>query len=267
MELSKSDTTGVKGIAILFMLWHHLFLHSTEYGSLTQSLAIVFKVCVALFLFVSGYGLTKQYGSLVNRNIQTTIRFFPILYMILSNRFTAIAGLIAIVLVQLYAKSIPGNVFFIVEGRLPAFYVGMLASRLRVGQEPEVRSQKTVLGVVAVLVGMCLSLLLLKVVRDPYVAVLIRAFLALSIVVVYKSFSRDDMRILNFVGKYSAFMYLTHVLLIVLLPKVVYFSHVSVLVFVFFSLSSLLVAMVIDWLQKISRYDKLRMALLSIVNQ
>lgn len=340
MELSKSDTTGVKGIAILFMLWHHLFLHSTEYGSLTQSLAIVFKVCVALFLFVSGYGLTKQYGSLVNRNIRTTIRFllrrfinfflpfwfcfilvvvignvcgytfhdaypatrntlkcvildffgqmgydsylkpwwfnkmiiqlylvFPILYMILSNRFTAIAGLIAIVLVQLYAKSIPGNVFFIVEGGLPAFYVGMLTSRLRVGQVAKERLQKIVFGIVAAMMGLCLSLLLLKVVRDPYVAVLIRAFLALSIVVVYKSFSRGDMRILNFVGKYSAFMYLTHVLLIVLLPKVVYFSHVSVLVFVFFSLACLLVAMVIDWLQKISRYDKLRMALLSIVNQ
>ncbi len=69
MDLSKSDTAGIKGIAILFMLWHHLFLHSVEYGALTQSLAIVSKVCVALFLFVSGYGLTKQYSRLEKRNV------------------------------------------------------------------------------------------------------------------------------------------------------------------------------------------------------
>lgn len=75
MELSKSDTAGIKGIAILFMLWHHLFLRTMEYGALTQSLAVVFKVCVALFLFVSGYGLTKQYSGLEKRNVRTTIQF------------------------------------------------------------------------------------------------------------------------------------------------------------------------------------------------
>ncbi len=340
MDLSKADTAAIKGVAILLMLWHHLFLNAPEFGALTHSLAIISKVCVALFLFVSGYGMTKQFLGLSRRDAPSMIKLllrrfvsfylqywfcfflvilignlfgftfqdaypatrntlkcfildffgqmgydsylkpwwfnkmiiqlylvFPILYMFLSNRFTAIAGLIAIVFVQLYAKSIPGNVFFIVEGGLPAFYVGMLTSRLRVGQVAKERSQKIVFGIVAAMMGLCLSLLLLKVVRDPYVAVLTRAFLALCIVVVYKSFSRGDMRILNFVGKYSAFMYLTHVLLIVLLPKVVYFSHVSVLVFVGFSLASLLVSMVIGCLQEISRYDKLRMALLSIVNQ
>ena len=75
MELSKEDTASVKGIAILFMLWHHLFLNVPDYGTLTHSMAIVAKVCVALFLFVSGYGLTKQYVGLEKRNVQTTIRF------------------------------------------------------------------------------------------------------------------------------------------------------------------------------------------------
>ena len=28
MELSRSDTTAIKGIAILLMLWHHLFLNT-----------------------------------------------------------------------------------------------------------------------------------------------------------------------------------------------------------------------------------------------
>ena len=75
MELSKSETTAIKGCAILLMLWHHLFLRTMEYGLFTQSLAIVFKVCVALFLFVSGYGMTKQYGSLEKRNFLTAIKF------------------------------------------------------------------------------------------------------------------------------------------------------------------------------------------------
>lgn len=226
MELSKSDTAGIKGIAILFMLWHHLFLHSTEYGALTQSLAVVFKVCVALFLFVSGYGLTKQYGGLEKRGVRTTIRFwrrrfinfflpfwscfilvvvignvcgytfhdaypatrntlkcvlldffgqmgydsylgpwwfnkmiiqlylvFPLLYLLLYNRYTAIIGLIAIVVVQLYAKRIPGNMFFIVEGGLPAFCLGMMSSRFSLVPDIRKKAHKISVALTAVLIG------------------------------------------------------------------------------------------------------------------
>ncbi len=75
MELSKSDTTAIKGIAILLMLWHHLFLNTIAYGILTHSLAVVFKVCVALFLFVSGYGLTKQYSQLEKPYFKSLFKF------------------------------------------------------------------------------------------------------------------------------------------------------------------------------------------------
>ena len=340
MELSKSDTTGIKGIAILFMFWHHLFLNTTEYGLLTQSLAVFFKVCVALFLFVSGYGLTKQYAGLEDRNARTTILFlfrrfvnfflpfwfcfvlviavgnlfgytfhdaypatrntlkcvildffgqmgynsylkpwwfnkmiiqlylvFPILYLIQYNRLTVTIGLIAITFVQIYAKSIPGNVFFIVEGGLPSFYLGMLSARFKVVPEMKNRITSITLGFIAVLVGVFLSITLIRIVKNPYQAVLIRALLALCIVVAFKSFESDNTNFLSFVGKYSAIMYLTHVLLIILLPEIVFYSNVSLLVFVFFALVCIVVAMAIDWLQKTLRYDKLRMALLSFFNQ
>ena len=187
MELSKSDTTAIKGIAILLMLWHHLFLNTMAYGTLTHSLAVVFKVCVALFLFASGYGLTKQYSQLEKPYFKNTIKFllrryanfflsywfcfvlvvvvgnvcgysfseaypagrntlkcvlldvagqmgydsylnpwwfnkmiiqlylvFPVLFLIVRNKYLSWVGLALVVVVQLFAKSIPkfSNIMF-----------------------------------------------------------------------------------------------------------------------------------------------------------
>ena len=336
MELSKSDTAGIKGIAILFMLWHHLFLRTMEYGALTQSLAVVFKVCVALFLFVSGYGLTKQYSGLEKRNVRTTIQFllrrfinfflpfwfcfalvalignlcgytfqdaypatrntlkcvildffgqmgydsylspwwfnkmiiqlylvFPFLYMVLRNRYTAIAGLIAVVLVQLYAQRIPGNLYFIVEGGLPAFYLGMIAPRFRIVPKLRKRAFIKVLGITAVMLGVILSILLLNVIKDPYQAVLLRALLALCIVVAFRMFNGRDSHVLGYMGKYATIMYLTHVLLIVLLSRIIYYPKYSFLVFVIFAMACLGIAMVINWLERVTRYEKLRLVLVN----
>ena len=49
------------------MLWHHLFLESHEYGEVIFKLASTCKVCVALFVFLSGYGMAVQFGK-VNLN-------------------------------------------------------------------------------------------------------------------------------------------------------------------------------------------------------
>lgn len=321
------------------MLWHHLFLNTAEYGSLTRSLAVVFKVCVALFLFVSGYGLTKQFCGLGKRTVLNTIQlmlrrfinffllywfcfilvtvignlcghtfhdaypatrnmfkcvaldFFgqmgydsylkpwwfnkmiiqlylvlPFLYMMLYNRYSAFLGLVAIVLVQLFAKRIPGNVFFIVEGGMPAFYLGMLASRFQAIPTVRKPAFRIVLGTASVLLGVLLSVLLLRYIKNPYLAVLVRALLALCLVVALKSFGNGNTRMLCFVGKYASIMYLTHVLLIILLPKFVYFPSFSILVFLLFAIACLAIAMMIDWLERVLRYDKLRQLLLSAVN-
>lgn len=70
MKLSINDSNVLKGIAILLMLWHHLFLRPYLYhyndifvhdhGLIYES-ALMCKVCVAIFVFVSGYGLTEKY--------------------------------------------------------------------------------------------------------------------------------------------------------------------------------------------------------------
>ncbi len=59
--LSISDTLIIKGVAICFMLWHHLFYQYSEYREWVQNAAFLGKVCIAMFVFVSAYGLTIQY--------------------------------------------------------------------------------------------------------------------------------------------------------------------------------------------------------------
>lgn len=70
-EFTKSDTKVMKGIAIVFMLYHHLFTfperiqESIEYQPLfmiegmesSYLMGEFGKLCVALFVFLSGYGL------------------------------------------------------------------------------------------------------------------------------------------------------------------------------------------------------------------
>ena len=62
----------VKGIAILLMLFHHLFNDLEEYAGYAvsyapfsqahlTSLAVLAKVCVAMFVFVTGYGIAASY--------------------------------------------------------------------------------------------------------------------------------------------------------------------------------------------------------------
>ena len=68
-SLSKDDTLILKGIAICAMLCHHLFTCvpqsvDVSFGMISLQLGNVGKMCVALFLFLSGYGLSIQYKKL-----------------------------------------------------------------------------------------------------------------------------------------------------------------------------------------------------------
>lgn len=69
MNFDKNASTKIKGIAVFLMLFHHLFRSTELYAGYSikwfpflegqvVSVADMSKICVALFAFVSGYGLT-----------------------------------------------------------------------------------------------------------------------------------------------------------------------------------------------------------------
>lgn len=69
MRFTKKDTAAMKGVAICMMMFHHCFLGADRYEGfgidflllgeyLTVLLAQFCKICVAVFVFISGYGIT-----------------------------------------------------------------------------------------------------------------------------------------------------------------------------------------------------------------
>lgn len=69
--LTKNDSLSIKGIAVLMLLFHHLFMSTDRFEGYTISfapfsqdfivnVAFLFKVCVSIFAFLSGYGLLKS---------------------------------------------------------------------------------------------------------------------------------------------------------------------------------------------------------------
>ncbi len=71
-NLNISDSNALKGIALLMLLFHHLFyietglyddvtLHIGREINLVNYIAIACKLCVAIFVFLSGYGLATTY--------------------------------------------------------------------------------------------------------------------------------------------------------------------------------------------------------------
>jgi len=72
-RISPNETNIIKGVAICAMLFHHLFYATNAYGDFTQQLAIICKVCVSMFLFVSGYGMAVQYSKIHSNGIRNQI--------------------------------------------------------------------------------------------------------------------------------------------------------------------------------------------------
>ena len=76
----KRQTNIAKGIAVLMLLWHHLFFETLEvmnsftpvfkYHDIPAEtvISVFFKICVAIFVFLSGFGLYKSYTSYLNKN-------------------------------------------------------------------------------------------------------------------------------------------------------------------------------------------------------
>lgn len=75
-RIMPAETQIVKAIAIMAMLIHHLFLEHPEYGGAIYGLAKAGKVCVALFVFLSGYGMATTFPKQSNSRINSIKTFF-----------------------------------------------------------------------------------------------------------------------------------------------------------------------------------------------
>lgn len=75
-RISPAETQIIKAFAIAAMLVHHLFLENPEYGLGVYSLAIAGKVCVALFVYLSGYGMAATIPLKINGRLNTAKTFF-----------------------------------------------------------------------------------------------------------------------------------------------------------------------------------------------
>lgn len=59
-HFDQNFTNSAKGFALLLLLWHHLFYARSEFGTLVQNSAILAKVCVAIFIILSGFGFAES---------------------------------------------------------------------------------------------------------------------------------------------------------------------------------------------------------------
>lgn len=82
---TKQHTRIVKGIAVLMLLFHHLFNDYPEYeghyvnywpftGDQVTNIALTCRVCVAVFVFITGYGLAASYAKVFPRGYKETPR-------------------------------------------------------------------------------------------------------------------------------------------------------------------------------------------------
>ena len=56
-------TAACKGVALLLLLWYHLFYLHPEYGFIVRVTSLSSKACVAIFVILSGYGLAAAAGA------------------------------------------------------------------------------------------------------------------------------------------------------------------------------------------------------------
>ena len=64
MILQKFDisiTNASKGMALMLILWHHLFYEKPESGWLVFQTALLAKVCVGIYVVLSGYEIGRAH--------------------------------------------------------------------------------------------------------------------------------------------------------------------------------------------------------------
>lgn len=127
MKFSKDDTLKIKGIAILMMYVHHFYLSADRYGKyeidffplteeITVFIASALKICVAMFVFLTGYGMTASYQTKEQKVGYIRHRLFSLL-----SNFVFIFLLVQLVtfptgrIFDIYGKSGSAAVYFFID--------------------------------------------------------------------------------------------------------------------------------------------------------
>lgn len=135
MNLSKNDSLAMKGIAILMMYVHHFYLspdrwegYSINFFPLTEAstlyIAQFFKICVCIFVFITGYGMTI---SVKKQHSQLNIPFPDILDYTRKRLFSLLSNYIFVFLLviivslptkrvfEIYGKNISSLLYFVID--------------------------------------------------------------------------------------------------------------------------------------------------------
>jgi peptidoglycan/LPS O-acetylase OafA/YrhL len=82
-----SSTDACKGVALMFLLWHHLFHHHPEFGFTVHQTAKFARVCVAIFVLLSGYG----YAESIKRKDVGLLQFYKHRFVAIYSNYWLIA--------------------------------------------------------------------------------------------------------------------------------------------------------------------------------
>lgn len=135
MKFTKNETLAMKGIAILMMYVHHFYLDPSRWEGYTVNffpitagstvyIANFFKICVAIFVFITGYGMTmsvKKQNSLSDISTKDTLPYIEKrLFSLLSN-FIFVFLLVQVLafptgrFFEMYGKSGSALLYFIID--------------------------------------------------------------------------------------------------------------------------------------------------------
>ena len=125
-RFSKDDTLVVKGIAVLMLVFHHFFMGiaphplvwSFDKVELGVNIATLCKVCVAIFVVLSGYGINESYKrkkegdfAFVKNHLLKLMKQYWFIFLI----FVPLGIILGANPVDVYGKSPKGVLYFIID--------------------------------------------------------------------------------------------------------------------------------------------------------
>ena len=78
-RITLGETWIIKAVAIIAMLVHHLFLDHPEFGDSIVRIGLAGKVCITLFVFLSGYGMAASFPKMGSKRFDLVKNFVFVL--------------------------------------------------------------------------------------------------------------------------------------------------------------------------------------------